>query len=572
MPPDKTGVQDALLALELRLKPPRKSGVGHIDPKIDLYTLEHLLAIAVLFRFFLDDELGLGWIKASMLAAKAFGKRSHHARSLRSWARVLIDDHAANFANPYGNSIHSALDDEDFQEGLFLYLQRCGRDVKADDVVQYTARPDVLAQLERSKPISLSTAQHWMSILGFRFGHPVKGLYRDGHEREDVIAYRQQVYLPALAKFQERSRVYGYDGLEIVSVKSTPTVPLRPLIIWTHDESTYIQNDQAQLIWNSPTPVNYPEPKGNGQTVMVSDFVSAERGFLTSPDGKTVARVLFEAGKNREGYFTNANILAQTSAAMDILTKYYPDEDHVFIFDNATTHTKRSTNALSVASMTKNPPKNHNFLVDITGADGKVTQGLLTGARLPDGSPQNLYWPPGHAQGRPTEWWFKGTAQILFERGFKNAFSLLAVCPDNRHDLTVTNCCCRRALYNQPDFKQQKSALEELVETRGFSFLLLPKYHCELYPIEQCWGASKKAFRGYGIAKSLSEMRVNVIKSLDNIDIVQIRRFFNRANRFADGYRKELNGAQSGWAMKKYHSHRVFPEHILKEAQNAGIY
>lgn len=65
---------------------------------------------------------------------------------------------------------------------------------------------------------------------------------------------------------------------------------------------------------------------------------------------ETKAHILFEAGKNCEGYFTNVNLLAQTSLAMDILMKHYPNEDDVFIFDNATTHTKCAANALSVAS------------------------------------------------------------------------------------------------------------------------------------------------------------------------------------------------------------------------------
>jgi hypothetical protein len=33
--------------------------------------------------------------------------------------------------------------------------------------------------------------------------------------------------------------------------------------------------------------------------------------------------------------------------AMDILEEHYPDEDHVLVFDNATTHLKRADDALS---------------------------------------------------------------------------------------------------------------------------------------------------------------------------------------------------------------------------------
>jgi hypothetical protein len=81
-----------------------------------------------------------------------------------------------------------------------------------------------------------------------------------------------------------------------------------------------------------------PYVKGEGASLMVADFVSADYGWLRSPDGKQEARVLFKAGKAQQGYFTNEDILEQATNAMDILEKHYPDEKHVLLFDNATTH------------------------------------------------------------------------------------------------------------------------------------------------------------------------------------------------------------------------------------------
>jgi hypothetical protein len=49
--------------------------------------------------------------------------------------------------------------------------------------------------------------------------------------------------------------------------------------------------------------------------------------------------VVFKAGKNQGGYFTNENVLAQVEVAMNIIDKYYPNDKHIFIFDNTTTHT-----------------------------------------------------------------------------------------------------------------------------------------------------------------------------------------------------------------------------------------
>lgn len=120
----------------------------------------------------------------------------------------------------------------------------------------------------------------WMSILGFRYGRAIIGPYKDGHERPDIVDYRQNVYLPTLGEFEKRSKVYDDDGVEIPR-----TAPVdRPVVIWMHDECTYHQNDQPQLIWNSPEPPNYPQPKGEGRTVMVANLVSSEYGFIKSLD------------------------------------------------------------------------------------------------------------------------------------------------------------------------------------------------------------------------------------------------------------------------------------------------
>ena len=69
------------------------------------------------------------------------------------------------------------------------------------------------------------------------------------------------------------------------------------------------------------------------------------------------ARVMFKAGKNWDGYFTNNKILAQANWAMDILNNNYPDDEHAFFYDNAKTHTACQPDALSTQYMTVKPPR-----------------------------------------------------------------------------------------------------------------------------------------------------------------------------------------------------------------------
>lgn len=62
-----------------------------------------------------------------------------------------------------------------------------------------------------------------------------------------------------------------------------------------------------------------PYAKGEGASQMVADLVSADYGWLWSPDGVEEARVLFKAGKNHEGYFTLEDILMQTAKAIYLM-------------------------------------------------------------------------------------------------------------------------------------------------------------------------------------------------------------------------------------------------------------
>jgi hypothetical protein len=51
-------------------------------------------------------------------------------------------------------------------------------------------------------PISKCTAHHWLIKLGWRQTIVWKGVYMDGHERNDVVEYRNKVFLPAIAQFE----------------------------------------------------------------------------------------------------------------------------------------------------------------------------------------------------------------------------------------------------------------------------------------------------------------------------------------------------------------------------------
>ena len=135
---------------------------------------------------------------------------------------------------------------------------------------------------------------------------------------------------------------------------------------------------------------------------------------------------------------TSIEICAQATTAMDILNEHYPAEDHVFIYDNATTHLKRADDALSACHMPKNSPKHRsgwdgvnwgeprkpfNWGIEtnvldtvgkpVYGSNGEIMKKKvpMCNATFQDGSPQSLYYEAGHELAGV----FKGMVVILEE-------------------------------------------------------------------------------------------------------------------------------------------------------------
>ncbi|KIO20185.1 hypothetical protein M407DRAFT_30144 [Tulasnella calospora MUT 4182] len=183
------------------------------------------------------------------------------------------------------------------------------------------------------------------------------GQYKDRHEQEDVVKYRQEVFLPLVEKLERRMYLHECEGKIIQEPALTPGKV--PLYEWKHDESTFYANDCHCTRWvhksESPTPIH----KGEGASIRVADFVSPEFGWCHSSDGNCSTRVLFKAGKNRDGYFTAEDVQAQTHLMLDIFEEQFPNSSTIAVlsFDNAPSHQHRSQDALSAHKMPKNTPK-----------------------------------------------------------------------------------------------------------------------------------------------------------------------------------------------------------------------
>ncbi|KAH7905399.1 hypothetical protein BJ138DRAFT_1106018 [Hygrophoropsis aurantiaca] len=491
--------QEALRDINLTLKPPRNSGYGYKDARLPLVLRTKLEWLASFLWLYTDSGSRLAkgtvyscWTAASLRAAHAQQRPPWHAQqrppwhahNLRKWARAYIIDREALPLSGNGKSRKSRIDDDHVATDIALHLQSVGKYVRSLDIIHYLEQPGVKLRLKIKKTPHLSTAKKWMTKMGYRWTKNPAGQYVDGHEREDVVWYRQTVFLPAWQMLEDRTRKWLADNTEVLE----PSSPHRHIVVWFHDESTFYANDRRVVRWVFKGETAVPRTKGEGASLMVADFVSADYGWLRSPDGNKQGRVLFRCGKARDGYFTNLDIQNHTKNAMDILDEHFSNEDHVLVFDNATTHLKRADNALSARKMPKGIPKKGGnwgvevVKVDIDGksvfsADGKVCKIKvpMSDGRFDDGTIQPLYFPPNDPRG--PEGTFKGMAVILEERKHKDPLKftfadytkLKAQCGKNfdcKKD--QINCCCRRILYTQPDFTRVESLLETLCKARGY--------------------------------------------------------------------------------------------------------
>lgn len=184
-----------------------------------------------------------------------------------------------------------------------------------------------------------------------------------------------------------------------------------------------------------------------------------------------------------------ARLLLETQndgKAIDIFESKYPESQGLFIFDNAPSHKKYCDDSLNADKMNVRPGGKQPVMRD-TMFEGKVQRMVL-----PDGTP-------------------KGMKMVLEERNI------------DTKDMVAAKM--KKELNKFDDFKNKKSILEERVELRGHICLYLPKFHCELNPIERCWCQAKKHTRGYANG-TITSLRKIVPEGLDSVKSKTIKKFF----------------------------------------------
>lgn len=114
-------------------------------------------------------------------------------------------------------------------------------------------------------------------------------------------------------------------------------------------------------------------------------------------------------------------------------------------------------------------------------------------------------------------------------------------------------------LASHSDFREKKSRIERYLNNRGHACIMLPKFHCEINPVERCWAQSKRFTRSHA-KYNIESLRKNVPAGLDSISLENIQNYFRKARQYMFAY---LQGDTAGTKLeervkyykKQYKSH-----------------
>jgi len=243
-----------------------------------------------------------------------------------------------------------------------------------------------------------SFARRFLFDLGFRYVCvKQKGYYNDGHERDDIRKYRQNVFLPQMLAFE--TAMVKYEG-ENMEIETKPTLKAldkfggKELVLIVHDECIFHSNDDVNYVWaEDGKNKGFMSPKDESAPFHASHFLSERKGALKiseteltcdnerrkketetlvaqglpplEPLHQREAMVCMKAGKvhygellgvTHEGYWTNDQVIAQLKIAIRLFQIQHGDDFRgVWLFDNSTGHCAYKKDALLTTRMNKGP-------------------------------------------------------------------------------------------------------------------------------------------------------------------------------------------------------------------------
>lgn len=224
-----------------------------VDLKKKSLPLSKVNQLLILRNFATLRLKGDGKIDASREIARQWheGEGVHFARKVRTLARhyQLYEQLPIERRGSAGG--RSLLLDETVKSTArgWLMTQKAG--TVTPRRFQRALNDDILPSLNitLAKDLCERTARRWLIKLGFRRTVLRKGVYKDGHDRDDVKKYRDTEFLPRMAKFEARMTQYRLEGGGLVPVKPILKPGEREVIALFQDECCFHANDYKTSAW-----------------------------------------------------------------------------------------------------------------------------------------------------------------------------------------------------------------------------------------------------------------------------------------------------------------------------------
>ncbi|KAK0483349.1 hypothetical protein IW261DRAFT_1417262 [Armillaria novae-zelandiae] len=256
-------------------------------------------------------------------------------------------------------------------------------------------------------PLSERTAHCWLVKLGFRRTVFRKGIYVDGHERPDVVQYRDERFLPDMEGFERLMTKYELCDGVLVAVPPTLAPGEKEILAEFHDESSFHANDHVLLAWLAKGQQKL-QKKSRGRLIHVSDFVNEATGRLVvrNEAGEIVedARKVIYPGSKGDPWWEVEQLLVQVKAAVKIFEKAHPNCQALFVFDNSSSHAALGPDTLHASDMNMSNGGKQRFQKDTIIPDSDSVPAVHM-----HGKPQKMTMDDGLQ---------KGLKQVLEERGF----------------------------------------------------------------------------------------------------------------------------------------------------------
>ena len=151
-----------------------------------------------------------------------------------------------------------------------------------------------------------------------------------------------------------------------------------------------------------------------------------------------------------------------------------------------------------------------------------------------NGQPQTMTLPDG----RP-----KGAALVLEERGYNTRGMKLGE--------------MRAILADHDGFKKEKCRVDTSLSNSGHTCVFIPKFHCELNPIERVWSQSKRCTRAY-CDYTIASLRRSIPLGLKSVTKENIANYVRRCRNYMFAY---LEGSGVGHEKIKFYKSASYSSH-----------